>query len=155
LTFSNPSITLLNASGSTVTVGGLACPNSQICTLSPSLNQVSVTTNTNPFPLTVMANTPVLLDIDLNLTNSLQGNISVTPAIAVNQLTSLSASVVDTINTNGQITSVSGNSFTMIDAVTGNTLTLGTPNATFTNFGTNLTNCTTPNVSACLATNQN
>lgn len=152
ITFSNVVMTILNASGSTITVGSTSCASSQICTMKPTLNQVTTTINSGAFPLTVTS-TPLTLDVDVNVSSSLQSNLSVTPVVVVSA-PPLATGLLHSFNANGQITSVSGTSFTMVDAATGNSLNINASNATFVNFPISSI-CSTANTAACLATNQN
>ena len=152
ITFSNVVMTILNASGSTITVGSTSCAPSQICTTTPTLTQVTTTINSGAFPLTVTS-TPLTLDVDVNISSSLQSNLSVTPVVAVSAPPHATG-LLHSFNANGQITSVSGSSFTMTDAATGNSLNINTSNSTFVNFPSS-SSCSTANTSACLATNQN
>ncbi len=153
ITFSNVVMTILNASGSALTVGSTTCAPSQICTVTPTLNQVTTTISSGAFPLTV-TKTPITLDVDVNISSSLQGDLSITPVVAVSAPPHATG-ILNSFNANGQITSVSGNSFTMTDAATGNSLTIDASQATFVNFAAGSGSCSTANTTACLATNQN
>jgi hypothetical protein len=152
ITFSNVVMTILNASGSTITVGGTSCASSQICTMTPTINQVATTISSGAFPLTVTS-TPLTLDVDVNISSSLQSNLNVTPVVAVSAPPHATG-LLHSFNVNGQITSVSGSSFAMTDAATGNSLNINASNATFVNFPSSSI-CSTVNTAACLATNQN
>jgi hypothetical protein len=153
ITFSNVVATILNASGSTITVGGTSCAPTQICTIKPTINQTTTTINSGAFPLTV-TDVPFTLDVDVNISGSLQGNLSVTPIVSVSAPAHVTG-ILDSFNANGQITSVSASGFTMIDAATGNSLNIDASKSTFVNFLANSSGCTTQNTAACLATNQN
>jgi hypothetical protein len=153
ITFSNVVMTILNASNSTITVGSTSCAPSQICTMKPALNQVTTTISSGAFPLTVTS-APLTLDVDVNISSSLQGNLSITPVVAVSAPPFV-AGVLHSFNANGQITSVSGSSFTMTDAATGNSLNIDASNAAFVNFPASSGSCSTPNTVGCLAATQN
>jgi hypothetical protein len=153
ITFSNVVMTILNASNSTITVGSTSCAPSQICTMKPALNQVTTTISSGAFPLTVTS-APLTLDVDVNISSSLQGNLSITPVVAVSAPPFV-AGVLHSFNANGQITSVSGSSFTMTDAATGNSLNIDASNAAFVNFPASSDSCSTPDTVSCLATTQN
>jgi hypothetical protein len=72
VTFSSPVMTFRNDSGSTVTVGGTTCPTATVCTaLSPALTNSTVTIGLAGSGVTVAANTPAALLLDLSLSNFL------------------------------------------------------------------------------------
>lgn len=83
VTFSNPELTILNNSGSTIA----GCANGAVCELRPPLSSATVTYSGAPFPLTVAANTPLGLLLDFDLLNSIPTNLaSLTPTISFSQL---------------------------------------------------------------------
>ncbi len=89
VTFANPQITILNDTGSTLTVGGTSCANGQVCELQPALNQASVTVGSSPlFPLTLSATSGVTLQLDFNINSSVQSDLSVTPTVTVSSANS-------------------------------------------------------------------
>jgi hypothetical protein len=153
ITFSTVVMTILNASSSTISVGSTSCAPSQICTMTPTINQVTTTISSGAFPLTVTS-TPFTLDVDVNISSSLQGNLSITPVVAVSAPPFVTGTL-HSFNANGQITSVSGSSFTMTDAATGNSLDIDASKAAFVNFPASSASCSTPNTVACLANTQN
>jgi hypothetical protein len=154
ITFSNVVVTILNASGSTITVDGTSCAPTQICTIKPTIDQGMTTINSGAFPLTI-TDAPFTLDIDLNISSSLQINLlTVTPLVSVSAPPHVTG-ILQSFNANGQITGVSGSSFTMTDAATGNSLNIDASKSTFVNFLAGSGSCTTANTAACLATSQN
>src|SRR5262249_24199194 len=78
VSFSNPELTILNQSGSAI--GN--CANGSVCELKPPISQATVNFSGPPFPLTIMAGQPMGLLLDLDLSNSIQGNLSINPAIS-------------------------------------------------------------------------
>jgi hypothetical protein len=85
-TFANPLMTILNQSTTTYTVGAQSCQPGETCQVVPTLNQMSVTVSTAPFPITLTANSPVVLDMHFDVNASVQGDLSVTPMVSVKQL---------------------------------------------------------------------
>lgn len=84
VTFANPEMTILNNSGAAIG----SCANGAKCELTPTLSPVSVNYTGTPFPLTITSNQPVGLLLDFNLNDSIQSDLSVTPAISFSQLAS-------------------------------------------------------------------
>lgn len=153
VTFANPQMTILNDTGSSLTVGGKSCANGQICEVQPTLNQASVTISSSPFPLTLSAKSPLGLSLDFNLNSSIQGNLSVTPQVTVSTVSNtLSNDNGDQeVDLTGLVTTIdSGNqSFTMQVGVSGQTDNIQTNSKTEYDFGDQ--NCSSENFS-CLAT---
>jgi hypothetical protein len=83
ITLSNPQMTFLNNTGTTMggMMGGGTCASGQVCSLNPTMMASSVSITGSPFPLTVQANTPFDLDMDFDLMNSLQSNMSMNPVM--------------------------------------------------------------------------
>lgn len=112
LAFYNPRLTILNNSGAAVG----SCANGAVCGLTPALNQNLVTvpfsSGASSVPLTLSPNTQVGLDIDFNLGQSIQSDLSITPAVTVSQLP-------QTFFQQGQT------GFTLIDNVEGQVSTVG------------------------------
>jgi hypothetical protein len=71
LTLSNPELTFKNDTGATLA----GCANGAVCELQPNVSG-TFTFSGAPFPLTIMANSPIGLLIDANLNNIIQGNLS-------------------------------------------------------------------------------
>jgi hypothetical protein len=147
VTFSNPSLTFLNNSGATI--GN--CANGAVCQIKPTLNSSVVNFSGAPFPISVSANSLVGLVLDLDLNNSIQNNLSVTPTITVAQLPALQGTgQLEEIEFVGQVKSVGSNQFTIQAFFSGLTLTVNVDgNTQFEDFG----GCQAGNIS-CLAMNQ-
>lgn len=155
VTFASPQMTILNQTGATLTVGNQKCANMQICEITPTLNAASVTVQapTQPFPITLSANSPVVLGLDFNLNASIQqSNLSITPTISVSELPALAAQQQERMHLIGQITAVdqTNQTFTLTDELTGNSYTISTNSNTDFDFGPT---CSAENFS-CLQTNQ-
>lgn len=155
VTFASPQMTILNQTGATITVGSQSCANMQICEITPTLNAASVTVQapTQPFPITLSANSPVVLGLDFNLNASIQqSNLSITPTISVSELPALAAQQQERMHLIGQITAVdqTNQTFTLTDELTGNSYTISTNSNTDFDFGPT---CSAENFS-CLQTNQ-
>lgn len=122
ITFANPELTILNTSA--VTIAG--CAPGSACELKPSLAQASVTVSTTPFPLSIMANSPIGLLVDFNLDSAIQNDLSINPA-------SISLTVLPAIQATGEleeIEDVSGR-VTARDLIN-NRFTLETPQGNLT-----------------------
>jgi len=87
VTLANPELTIKNDSGSAI--GG--CASGSVCELKPSVSG-TVTYSGAPFPITIAANTPSGLLVDVNLNDIIQSNLGVNfqapNAVVVNQLPS-------------------------------------------------------------------
>ena len=91
LTFANPQLTIFNGTGSAVG----SCANNAVCQLTPTTTPLTLTFSSPPFPLTVSANTPVALQLDIHLNKIIQSDLSVNlaapNAVSVAQLPSVPA----------------------------------------------------------------
>src|SRR6267143_2097539 len=89
VTFASPRMTIQNQTGATLTLGTQTCSDQQVCEFDPKLNQSSVTVQapTQPFPITLNMNSPMVLKMDFNIDTSIQqSDLSITPTISVVQL---------------------------------------------------------------------
>jgi Domain of unknown function (DUF4382)/Domain of unknown function (DUF5666) len=113
VSFSNPELTILNQSGSVI--GN--CANGSVCELKPPLGQATVNFSGPPFPLTIMAGQPLGLLLDLDLNNSIQGNLSINPAISftLHPATQPTGQLEEIEDLSGKVTSkdVANNQFTI------------------------------------------
>lgn len=117
ITLSNPQMTFLNNTGTTM--GGMmyggTCANGQICQLTPTMMASSVAITGSPFPMNVQANTSLNLQMDFDLMDSMQTNLSMNP-MSMMQQTMPGSNMFDEIDdVIGQVNSVStgNNQFTM------------------------------------------
>jgi hypothetical protein len=158
VTFANPRMTIQNQTGSTLTLGSQSCMDQQVCEFNPKLDQSSVTVEapTQPFPITLSANSPVVLKMDFNIDSSIQqSDLSIAPTIGVMELP-LSGSGGgegdEDMEIFGTITSIdqSGHTFKIQTAMNGPSYTLSTDSNTQFDFGSS---CSAENFS-CLQTGQ-
>ncbi|SRR6266581_2531522 len=85
VSFANPKMTIQNQTGMTLTLGSQMCADKQVCEFDPKLNQSSVTVQapTQPFPITLAMNSPVVLKMDFNIDASIQStDLSISSMIA-------------------------------------------------------------------------
>jgi hypothetical protein len=86
LTFANPRLTMQNNSGAAIG----SCANGAICELSPALSQASAiypfSVGASPVTLPLSPGSTTGLDIDFNLAQSIQSDLSILPAVTVTQL---------------------------------------------------------------------
>ena len=81
ITFANPRMTFLNNSGGMMMMGPANCANGEICVFSPPMMSSSVTISGSPFPLNVQANMPLSMQMDFDVMNSMQSNLSINPSM--------------------------------------------------------------------------
>jgi hypothetical protein len=157
--FANPRMTIQNQTGSTLTVGSQSCPDQQVCEFNPKLNQSSVTVQspTQPFPITLTMNSPVVLKMDFNIDSSIQqSDLSITPAISLVQLPPASSNGGNQSDEDmeivGNITSIdqTGHTFMIQTGMNGPSYTIATDTNTQFDFGSS---CSAENFS-CLQTGQ-
>ena len=119
VTLTNPQMTFLNNTGGTMggMMGGGTCANGQICQLTPTMMASSVNITSSPFPLAVQANTPFNLQMDFDLMDSMQSNMSMNPVMTsmMNQAAPGSNMLDEMDDMLGQVASVdaSNNQFKM------------------------------------------
>jgi Domain of unknown function (DUF4382) len=113
LTFSNPSVTILNQS---VALG--TCAVGTICQITEALSPSTVDFNTGAFPLSVPATAPVALLLDFSLNNLLQPdmtlNLAAPGGFALTQFQNVTAGAIlgQSGDVAGVVTSVGSNQFT-------------------------------------------
>lgn len=157
LTFApNPQLTIFNGSGATVGTGSNACANNTVCTITPLTTNLTQTFSTAPFPVTLSADTPVGLQLDVPLNAIIQTDLSVnlSSGVSLDRLAQVGAGapltaigrLTGTIKTVGmnQFTVSSGDDRTFVIEVNGST--------TYSKFPSG-TNCMTQGFS-CLAPGQ-
>ncbi len=62
-------------------MGGGTCANDQICQSTPTMMASSVNITGSPFPVTLQSNTPVNMQMDFDLMDSMQSNMSMNPVM--------------------------------------------------------------------------
>lgn len=156
ITYSDPQVTLQNNRTTAFTVAGTTCQPGATCTISPALNQASVTLSNTVFPLTVSANSTTGLALDLSIPDLLQSDLSITFAsgssvnlslLSGNTAASQQAEIDDVLAT---ITAINGSSITVQTAL-GAQLVLTSGSATAYSYPTSV--CAASGAS-CLATGQ-
>jgi hypothetical protein len=159
VSFANPKMTIQNQTGGTLMLGSQSCLDQQICEFDPKLNQssVTVTAPTQPFPITLSMNSPVILKMDFNIDSSIQQtDLSITPTISVIQLPFSSSNGGDQgdedMEIAGGITSIdqTGHTFMIQTGMNGPSYTISTDSNTQYDFGTS---CSAENFT-CLQTGQ-
>ncbi len=141
VTLTNPRMTFLNNTGGTMgaMMGGGTCASGQICQLTPTMMASSVNISGAPFPLTVQANTPFNLQMDFDLMDSMQSNMSMNPVMtSMMQLVGPGSNMLDEMDDMiGQVASVdaSNNQFKMsfVQGMPSMTVTVDA-NTTFEDF---------------------
>ena len=144
VSFANPKMTIQNQTGMTLTLGSQMCADKQLCEFDPKLNQSSVTVQapTQPFPITLTMNSPVVLKMDFNIDASVQStDLSITPTIGLMQLPSSSGGGDqgdEEMEIIGNITSIdqTGHTFKVQTGMNGPSYTIATENNTQFYFGT-------------------
>jgi hypothetical protein len=152
VTFANPVLTILNQTGAPI---GTTCVNGAVCQLTPSISPMMVTFSAPLFPITLMQNVPVGFQVDVNLTNVIQSDLTINLAAANGvTLTQLPSSVSLTSELQrledvlGIVQTIGTNQFKM---KTGNGLTLTINTDTNTNFNFVNAKCTANNFSCIVA----
>jgi hypothetical protein len=118
VSLANPELLIQNNSGSTLTVGGVACTTGSVCEFKPNVAG-TVTFSGPPFPITLTANTPTGFLVDVNLNNIITGGASVdfsaAGALTVTQLTPLQGRLRDIDDLTGIVMNkdVTNNQFTL------------------------------------------
>jgi hypothetical protein len=144
VTFANPRMTIQNQTGAPLTLGTQTCSDQQVCEFAPKLNQSSVTVQapTQPFPITLTMNSPVVLKMDFNIDTSIQqSDLSITPMISVVQLPPPNSSGGnqgdEDMELIGKVTSIpSSSTFIIQSGMNGPSFTIATDTNTQFDFGT-------------------
>lgn len=119
VTLTNTRMTFQNNTGGTMggMMNGGTCANGQICELIPTMMASSVSISGSPFPLSVQANTPFNLQMDFDLMDSMQSNMSMNPVMtSMMQQPATGSNMLDEMGDMiGQVSSVdaSNNQFKM------------------------------------------
>jgi Domain of unknown function (DUF5666)/Domain of unknown function (DUF4382) len=136
VTFASPQMTILNQTGGTLTVGSQTCAAGQVCNLTPPLNQMTVTVQapTAPFPITLAANSPLALLLHFDINNSVQNDLSVTPAINLTPVPPMPGGEFEHFHIVGSVTAINSPNFTLQTNVGGQTFTIATDSNTMFQF---------------------
>jgi hypothetical protein len=152
VTFANPQLTIFNDSGAAIG----SCANNTVCQLTPTTTPSTLTFSTDPFPVTLMANSALAFKLDIHLDTIIQQNLSVdlsaTDGVTVSQLPTppQGAPFTHLGHLIGTIQSLTTNGFTLMTG-DGRTFNIGTDSSTVYNYPSSV--CTTDNF-ACLAAQQ-
>jgi hypothetical protein len=136
LTFANPVLTIVNH-GAPI---GSSCASNTVCQLTPSLNSSSTTLSGAPFPITLDMDSVFGLKLDLNVNTSVQGDLSITPAVTVAHVTHRHNSdegqeMENLDEVDGQVTGLGTNQFTLMNARSGQSFTINVDtNTSFQDF---------------------
>jgi hypothetical protein len=88
LTFANPQMTIFNASDSALSS---TCAVGNVCQLTPTVTPLTLSFSSAPFPITVTANSPLGLKLDIHLDTVIQSDLSVnlaaTSGVTLSQMT--------------------------------------------------------------------
>jgi len=139
LTFANPQLTIYNGTGSAIG----ACANNTVCQLAPTTTPLTLTFSSEPFPLTVAANTPVALQLDIHLNKIIQPDLSVNLAapngVSVSQLPSFPAGHPSSGlgHLVGTVQSLGTNQFTLLPLWWGQAVTINVNSSTTYNIPAN------------------
>jgi uncharacterized protein DUF5666 len=136
LTFANPVLTIVNHSGAMIGT----CANNTVCQLTPAFNPSSATLSGAPFPITIDANSVFGIKLDLNVNSSVQGDLSINPAVTVAHVTHRhdtdeGQEMENLDEVDGQVTGVGSNQFTLMNARSGQSFTINVDtNTSFQDF---------------------
>lgn len=135
LTFANPELTILNQSGQVIVIGTQVCAIGQVCELKPQLNTSSVTLSGAPFPLNVSGNAAAGLALDFDVNSAIQGNLSITPALSVSQVTASNEELEEDQELVGKVITVGNGQLTLQKSSTGQSFNIQTTsNTEFSDF---------------------
>ncbi|MBS0379929.1 MAG: hypothetical protein JSS29_15730 [Proteobacteria bacterium] len=138
INYANPQVTILNNTGTTLTLSGQSCASGATCTFVPALNNASVTISSGVFPLTVSANSSTGLALDLSIPDLLQSDLSVTFASGKSvNLSLLGSGPVRIDDVLASVTSVSGSQVGLTTAF-GDQLTVTLDGSTSFNYPTSV-----------------
>lgn len=148
VSFANPQMTIFNQSNMEYTVDGVNCLPGQVCTVTPTLNQATLTDDVAPFPITLSGTSAVAFLLHFDVNASVQGDLSVSPTISLNELPPLPSGALEQFHVTGRITGVNtqDSTFTLQTGFGNSSLTISTNPSTQYQFGSV---CTADNFS-CL-----
>jgi len=138
VTFANPQMTILNQGTTTLMAGGQSCPAMQVCTLTPTLNQMMVTIQvpTLPFPVNLTATSPLAFLLHFDVNASVQGDLSITPTVSLSQTSLNEGEEGEHEHTHlaGIVTAVNSPSFTLLTGANGQSSNITTDSNTKYDF---------------------
>lgn len=123
VTLANPDLTVFNNSGNAIG----PCPNNTTCEFAPAVSG-SLTYTGPPFPLTLNANSPSALQIDVNLNNIINSDLTLNltnpSVLTVTQVAAPPGNGSNENEVTGVIKSLGANQFVLQDPLSGTTLTI-------------------------------
>jgi hypothetical protein len=136
LTFGSATLTIVNHSGATIGT----CANNSVCELTPRFNPSMAMVSGTPFPITISQDSVVGIQLDFNVSSSVQTDLSINPTVTIKQLTQRKhdeddqeMEEVDEID--GQVTAVGSTQFTLMNERSGQSFTITVDsNTTFEDF---------------------
>jgi Domain of unknown function (DUF5666) len=139
--FANPQMTILNRSNATLTMGSQTCAANQVCTLTPTLNQSTVTDSAAPLPITLSSASAVAFLMHFDVNASVEEDLSVSPTISLKELPGLPSGALEQFHVQGRITGVDSttSSFTLQTGFGHLSLTITTNSSTQYDFGSTCT----------------
>jgi hypothetical protein len=155
LTFANPTVTFENNGASSIVIGGVTCAPNQVCTAQPPPVSLSGTLNFPGTGITLAANVPSALLLNLNLASALSSTLQAdfVAGAAVSALTSSSSGPFTSFeDVAGAVTSKnSTNNSLLLQTALGNYTVAVNASTAFSNFPVSV--CTTATF-ACVAASQ-
>jgi hypothetical protein len=125
LTFGNAVLTIVNHSGMVLN----GCNDNAVCELKPSFNPTTATVTGPPFPITISQNSVVGIELDFDVSASVQSDLSINPTVTIKNLIQREDSddtkemeKVDEID--GKVTMLGTNQFTLMNDRSGQSFTI-------------------------------
>ncbi len=159
LSLANPVMTIENDSALGFTVGGVSCSPATICQFTPS-SAGTLTFSAAPFPLTITANSPVGLLLDINLANLINSdatlNLSASNGMTVTQLMPVGGALAPIEDLVGAVANKdAGNNRFTLQRAQGNLVIQVDSNTKFTSFDQAAPACSAnPQTFTCVANGQ-
>jgi hypothetical protein len=152
----NPSLTFQNNTGAPITVGGSACVDKAICTAGLTTTTDSQSVNFPGSGITLTANSPAALLVDVNLSNMLSNaastisvDLSVSGAVGVSQITPAQGAPFETLEDVIGVVSAPASGKFQLQTSLGNYNVTTNASTQFLNFTSNV--CTSMSFSCMLA----
>jgi len=136
LTFANADMTIVNNSAAPIG----SCAIKAVCELMPTLNPLTATVSSAPFPITISPNSVVGIRLDFNVNSSVQSDLSINPTVTIMQLTQRQDSdemqqIEELDEVNGQVMATASNQLTLMNERSGQSFTISVDtNTVFEDF---------------------
>jgi hypothetical protein len=125
LTFANAAVTIVNHSMATLG----SCADNSVCEFMPTINPMTATVSSAPFPITISQNSAVGLRLDFDVSSSMQTDLSINPTVTVKHLTQrqhsdegMEMEAIDEVD--GQVTAPPTSTFTLMNERSGQSFTI-------------------------------